>query len=765
MNIKRIVPCKKVAASGWNPVLFLFLAFIATVTICAGDEADPSLLTLERIFTLKEFKAEDFGPARWLKNGKGYTTLEESPQQNKRKDIVRYDPATGKRTVLVPAGHLVPPGASAPLEIDDYRWSPDGTLLLIFTNSKRVWRSNTKGDYWILNLKTRKLQKIGGPAEPSTLMFAKFSPGGERVAYVCGNNIFVEDLKDSRVTQLTTDGSKTIINGTFDWVYEEEFSLRDGFRWSPDGRFIAYWQLDSAEVKEFYLINNTDSLYPRITAFPYPKVGETNSACRVGVVNAKGGETRWFDIPGDPRNFYIAGLEWAGNSEEVVLQHLNRLQNTNNVMIGNAITGKAHTIFTDSDNTWVEVNSDLKWFDKGAYFTFISERDGWKQVYKIPHSGERVNRITPGNYDIISIENIDEKEGWLYYIATPENPSQRYLYRCRLDGSGKPERLTPPNLPGTHSYQVSSDSKWAFHTYSDFDTPPTIDLVRLPSHKRIRMLVNNAGLKNKVKKLKRQPGEFFRVPIGNGVQLDGWCLKPPDFNPAKKYPVLFYVYGEPWGQTVQDRYGGTGYLWHLMLAQQGYVVMSIDNRGTAAPRGREWRKSIYGQIGILASTDQAAALKAIIKKYPYVDASRVGIWGWSGGGSMSLNMIFRYPELYHTAMAVASVSDQRFYDSIYQERYMGLPKDNPDGFKNGSPITFAHRLKGNLLLVHGTGDDNVHYQGCEALINELIAHNKHFTMMAYPNRSHSIREGENTTRHLYELLTRYLKENLPPGDR
>ncbi len=757
--------------------MFLFLVFILTAALCPGEKADPSLLTLERIFTLKEFKADGFGPARWLKKGKGYTTLEDTPEwsataadkvdqeKNKGKDIVLYDPATGKREVLVPAGHLIPPGKSAPLEIDDYRWSSDGKLLLIFTNSKRVWRRNTKGDYWVLHLQTRKLQKIGGQADPSTLMFAKFSPGGDRVAYVCRNNIYVENLKGSQVTQLTFDGSKTLINGTFDWVYEEEFSLRDGFRWSPDGRFIAYWQLDSSKVKEFYLINNTDSLYPKITAFPYPKVGETNSACRVGIVNAKGGETRWIDTPGDKRNHYIAGLEWAGNSEEVVLQHLNRLQNTNKIMLGNAVTGKARTIVSDRDNTWVEVNTGIKWLKQGEYFTFVSELDGWNQVYKISRSGKTIKRITPGNYDIISIENIDEKEGWLYYITAPENPTQRYLYRCRLDGSGKPERLTPENRPGTHSYQVSPDSKWAFHTYSGFDTPPTINLIRLPSHAKIRTLVNNTGLKNKIKALKRLPGEFFRVLIGNGVQLDGWCLKPPDFDAAKKYPVLFYVYGEPWGQTVRDRYGGTGYLWHLMLAQQGYIVMSVDNRGTAAPRGREWRKSIYRQVGILASADQAAALKAIIKKYPYVDASRVGIWGWSGGGSMSLNMIFRHPQLYHTAMAVAFVSDQRFYDSIYQERYMGLPGDNPDGFKNGSPITFAHRLKGNLLLVHGTGDDNVHYQGCEVLINELIAHNKHFTMMAYPNRSHGIKEGKNTTRHLYELLTRYLKENLPPGGR
>ena len=312
---------------------------------------------------------------------------------------------------------------------------------------------------------------------------------------------------------------------------------------------------------------------------------------------------------------------------------------------------------------------------------------------------------------------------------------------------------------------MSHDSKWAIHTYSSANKPPVIDLVRLPEHAKVRVLEDNSELREKIAALKKHPIEFFRIDIGDGVLLDGWRIKPPDFDPQKQYPLFFHVYGEPAGQTVLDRWGGEKYLWHLMLAQQGYLVVSVDNRGTPAPRGRQWRKCVYRQIGILASADQAAATRAIIKSWPYVDPDRIGIWGWSGGGSMSLNAIFRYPDLYHTAMAIAFISNQRFYDTIYQERYMGLPDDNEEGFKNGSPITFAHQLKGNLLIIHGTGDDNCHYQSCEALINELIKHGKHFSMMSYPNRSHSIKEGEGTRRHLYELLTRYLKENLPAGPK
>jgi dipeptidyl-peptidase-4 len=339
------------------------------------------------------------------------------------------------------------------------------------------------------------------------------------------------------------------------------------------------------------------------------------------------------------------------------------------------------------------------------------------------------------------------------------------LFRVPISGSEKADRVTPAGQVGIHNYQLSQDAKWAIHTYSTFKRPPVIELVSLPDHKVVRTLEDNAELRKRLVTLDLGKSEFFRIDIGHGIELDGWCIKPPDFDASKKYPLLVHVYGEPAGQTVLDHWGAGHQLWHQMLAQQGYVVASVDNRGTPAPRGRAWRKSVYRQIGILASEDQAAALRSIEKKWPFVDPDRVGIWGWSGGGSMTLNMIFRYPSLYRTGISIASVADQRLYDTIYQERYMGLPKENADGFRDGSPLTFAHRLKGNLLIIHGTGDDNCHYQGCERLINALVAADKPFTMMAYPNRSHGIFEGPNTTRHLFELMTRYLNQNLPPGPR
>lgn len=745
--------------------LCLLFCSIPVISSAQDKPVDP-ILTVDRIYNSREFASQRFGPARWLKDGASYTTLEDSKDVQGGRDIVVYSAETGKREVLVSASKLIPPPPAGPnpLAIENYEWSADGKKLMIFTNSKRVWRQNTRGDYWVLDLASGALKKLGGRFEPSTLMFAKFSPDGLRAAYVVKNDIYAEDIASGRILRLTFDGSETLINGTFDWVYEEEFSLRDGFRWSPDGRFIAFWQIDSSRVKEFNLINNTDSLYPRLIPIKYPKPGETNSACRVGVVNAFGGPVKWISLPGDARNTYIARMDWAGNSNEIIFQHLNRLQNTLSVMLGDVRTGEARTIFTDKDEAWVDVVNDLRWVENGARFTWTSERDGWRHVYFVSRQGE-AKLITPGDYDVMGIDGIDEKGGWLYFTGSLENPVQRYLYRVKLNGKSKPERVSPKDKPGSHSYQISPAAAWAIHTYSTFDMPSAVDVVKLPAHTVVRLLAENKELMAKVDALKRKPVEFFRVDIGNGVLLDGWCLKPPDFDPEKKYPLFFQVYGEPAGTTVNDRWGGNGYLWHLLLAQKGYIVASVDNRGTPAPRGRAWRKIVYRQIGILASEDQAAAARALIQKWPYVDADRIGIWGWSGGGSMTLNMMFRHPEIYKTGLAVAFVANQRYYDSIYQERYMGLPKDNEEGYKNGSPITYANQLKGNLLIVHGTGDDNVHYQNFEALVNELVAGGKKFTMMAYPNRTHGISEGRGTTLHLYNLLTSFLLANMPPGPK
>ncbi len=745
--------------------LFLFILLFVYIQPILAQTQDKSALTVDRIFNSMDFMGERSGQMRFIEDGKYYTSLEPSKETPGGRDIVKYETETGIREVMVPAKSFIPEGQNRPLPISNYIWSMDHKLLLIYTNTARVWRQNTRGDYYLLDLQTNKLLKLGVDAKPSTLMFAKFSPDGKKVGYVREHNVYVENLSDGKITQLTFDGSTTIINGTFDWVYEEELDLRDGFCWSPDSKQIAFWQLDASGVQNFYLINNTDSVYSKITPVQYPKAGTTNSSCKVGVISADGGNIVWMKVPGDPRNNYIARMEWAANSDEIVLQHLNRLQNKNEVMLGNAKTGDVKTILTETDPAWIDIHDYLHFTENGKEFTWVSERDGWRHLYLVSRDGQKVKLLTPGNYDVIDVQSIDEKDGWIYFIASPDNATQRYLYRISVDGKEKLQRVTPKEFSGTNSYQISEGANYAIHSYSNANTPSITELVKLPGHKIIKKIVENKKLAEKINELKKSPTEFFKIDIGDGVALDGWMIKPTDFNPAKKYPVLFYVYSEPASQTVVDRWGGPQYLWFQMFAQQGYIVISVDNRGTPAPRGREWRKSIYKRIGLLNSADQAAAAKALEQKYSFIDPDRIGVWGWSGGGSETLQLMFRYPDIYKTGMAVAAVTNEKFYDTIYQERYMGLPDEKDSVYEKCSAFSQAKNLKGNLLIVHGTGDDNVHFQNAEFVINELVKYNKRFTMMAYPNRTHGIYEGEGTTLHLYNLLTRYLNDNLPAGGK
>ena len=532
--------------------------------------------------------------------------------------------------------------------------------------------------YWLLDLASREFKQLGGNAAPATMMFAKFSPDGKQVAFVRENNLYVQQLADLKIVPLTTDGSATLINGTSDWVNEEELDLRDGYRWSPDSRAIAFWQFDTTGVPEFTMIDNTSAKYSKTIRFAYPKVGERNSAGRVAVVslaNRNDLNVQWLNVEGNPREHYIARMEWMPDSQQLILQQFNRLQNINRVMIANAKDGETRSVLTETEDTWLENENPVQWLKPGKEFLWISERDGWRHAYRAEVETGKLNCLTPGNFDVIKVEAVDSKNGWLYFAASPDNPTQRYLYRVPT-GGGESQRLTPMNQAGTHTYDIAPNHEVAVHTYSTISQPPVSELIRLSDQKPIRELTTNRVLKENLAKLKLPSTEFLKVDIGHDTLLDAWCIKPKDFDPSKKYPLLFYVYGEPHGQTVKDAWQGQRGLWHLMLAQQGTIVASVDNRGTMSPRGRAWRKCVHRQIGILASQEQAAAARTLLDRWPFVDRTRVGIWGWSGGGSMSLNAIFRHPDLYQTAVAVAPVPNQLLYDTIYQERYMGLPDDN-----------------------------------------------------------------------------------------
>jgi dipeptidyl-peptidase-4 len=496
---------------------------------------------------------------------------------------------------------------------------------------------------------------------------------------------------------------------------------------------------------------------------PYPKVGDGLSEVKIGVVSSEGGEARWFDFPGDPRNNYLARMDYIPGSNEIMVQQLNRPQNENSVWIGNTKTLALSRILVEKDAAFLDIHDNIRWLEKEQYFTWSSERDGWLHLYKVSREGKSMELITEGDFDVERISHIDPQSGYVFYIASPENFTQRYLYRSSLKKRGKAERISPLDHSGQHAYQISENASYAIHTFQNTTTPPIISLVSLPKHETLRVLEDNSSLREAYQALGLQAKEFIKVDIGE-VVLDAWMLKPIDFDPTKKYPLLFYVYGEPAGSTVQDAWMD-GDLWHQYMSNLGYIVVSIDNRGTKTPRGRDWRKSIYGQIGILASHDQMEAAKQLFETYDFIDTSRVGMWGWSGGGQMTLNGMFRYPEIYKAGLAVAFVADQRLYDATYQERYMGLLDQNPQGYRDGSPINFAERLQGDLMIIHGTADDNVHYQSFEMLVDKLIRHNKLFSMMSYPMRAHGINERENTSFHLRQTMEKFWLDKLPPGGK
>ena len=721
---------------------------------------------LHRIFASGQFAGAGFAPVQWTGDGAAYTTVEPAADSSGGSDIVRYETATGARTVVVSARDLTPPGATAPLQFDDYTWSADESRLLLFTNTRRVWRQNTRGDYWVFDRARRRLTKLGGSdAPPSSLMYAKFSPAGDRVAYVRQGDLYAERLADGAITRLTSGADSLHVSGMTDWVYEEEFGLRDGFRWSPDGTMIAFWHFDMTGVRTFYLINDTDSLYPTITPIQYPKAGTTNSAVTAGVVRADGGPVTWLRIPGDARENYLPRLEWAGPGE-ILVQQMNRLQDTDRVMLAHAATGAVTPVLTESDGAWVDAGPlSQPWLAGGREFLWESDRDGWRHVYRVARDGGRTTLVTAGAFDVTAVAGVDEAAGWLYYVASPTNATQRYLYRTRLDGRGGATRLSPAGQPGTHGYSMAPGARWALHTYSTFDRPGTVDLIDLPSHRVVRSLVSDDRLRAAVAPLIRRPGEFFAVTVPDGATLDGWMIKPADFDSTRTYPVLMFVYGESAAQTALDAWGGGATPRYRTLADQGYLVVSVDNRGTPAPKGRAWRKAVYGRYGILPAAEQADAAQVLARTRPYVDPTRIGIWGWSGGGSTTLNAMFRFPDVFAMGMAVSPVADPSLYDTIYQERYLGTPQGNPEGYRLGSPINFAQGLRGPLLVMHGSGDDNVHYQGTERLLNRLIELGKPVDFMVFPNRTHCICQGEGTTLYVFTKLTRYLFEHLPAGPR
>ncbi|HEY5823581.1 MAG TPA: DPP IV N-terminal domain-containing protein [Cyclobacteriaceae bacterium] len=717
------------------------------------------------LFLTVTFFAQAQQGIRWTKEGNGYYRIEGD-------EIVQYTLPDNSKKVLVTKADLTYPGMSN-LKIRTFYFSEDQTKVLIYTNTKKVWRLDTRGDYWVFDMRLRKLRQLGLSQPASSLMFAKFSPDGNKVSFVSEHNVFSEDLITGRIQMMTTNGSRKLINGTFDWAYEEEFACRDGIQWSPDNQHIAFWEIDARNIPDYNMINNTDSVYSKIIPVEYPTAGKNPSPARIGIVDINTKKTVWLAVPGDAQQNYIPRIEWNSPGELFVHQ-LNRKQNESKIFSCNPMSGVAKLIHSEKDEAWIDIYTPwenvyaidfrhkFQWINGGKEFLWMSEKDGWRHLYRIGKDGKET-LVTKGDYDVMDLRLVDEKTNSVYFLASPANATQKYLYKTKLDGTGKAELISPSELSGTHDYTISPTGKFASHSFNNSFTKPVNELISFPDHKALN---DKESIKSKLPAVTEEKKvEFFKVKTAGGVEMDGWMVKPNNFNPSKKYPVLFLVYTEPWGANVHDTYhAANNSLFDGDMAEEGYIYMSIDNRGTPAPKGRAWRKSIYRKVGKINISDQANAAKEILK-WNFVDPERIAVWGWSGGGSATLNLMFQYPEIYKTGIAVAAVANQLTYDNMYQERYMGLPQENMQDFIDGSPITYAKNLKGNLLYIHGTGDDNVHYSNAEMLINELVKFNKQFQFMAYPNRTHSISEGEGTFEHLSTLYSNYLRTYCPPGGK
>ena len=729
------------------------------------------------ILTMHIGFAQRGGAIKWMADGNAYTKTKDG-------GIVKVDPKTEAETVLVKKEQLTPAGATKPLGLQSYSFNAGYTEVLLFTNTARVWRFNTRGDYWVLDLASNTLTQLGKNLPAQSLMFAKLSPDGKKCGYVSEHNLFVEDIATGQVNKLTQDGTRKLINGTFDWVYEEEFGCRDGFRWSPDGTKIAFWQVDATKIRDYYMLNTTDSNYSHVIPVEYPKVGESPSPVRIGVVDINAGPIKWMNIEGDPQQHYLVRMEWDGPNE-IMVQQLDRKQQESKILYCNTTDGSARVIWTDHDKAWVDLNSadifgepgGFDWINGGKDFLWISEKDGWRHIYKISRDGKTETLLTPGNYDIEVMKAIDEANNYVYFSASLNSAVQKYLYRVRIENkkaggkAGKgvktqmsgPELVTSGDLKGTHEYSISPMGHYATHSFSSHNTPNAMEWITLPDNKPMNPVKSIAAT---VKTDNTVNIEYLQVTIDDNITLDCWINKPKNFDSTKKYPVVFSVYGEPAGSTVHDTYGSQNdFLYNGDMRGDGYVQVAVDNRGTPMLKGAAWRKAIYRKIGIINIHDMALGFKKLMDSRPYFDRDRIAVWGWSGGGSSTLNLMFQFPEIFKTGIAIAAVGNQLFYDNVYQERYMGLPQENKEDFVNGSPITYAKNLVGNLLYIHGTGDDNVHFSNAEVLVNELIKYNKQFQYMPYPNRTHNISEGPGTREHLSTLYTTYLRKNCPPGAR
>lgn len=728
------------------------LFFVFTLLLSAGlANAQQKLkITPEDIWQKNTFAIKSVHGVNWMKDGRYYSS-EVADNANQAVDIVKVDVTTGQAVSTIIEGEsLRPEGSQTPLQFDSYQFSADEKKVLFSTETEPIYRRSSKAFYYVYDLETKKLGKLSNGGKQS---YATYSPDGRQVAFARDNNLFVVDLATMQEKQLTSDGKfNHIINGSTDWVYEEEFEFAQAFFWSPNSDQIAFYTFDESQVPE-YNMQVWGGLYPKDYRFKYPKAGEANSVVSISVYDLKQNKAVKMDI-GAEKDQYIPRINWTADNNLLSIRRMNRLQNTLEILHSNAATGASKVILTEKDKAYVEITDDLTYLKNGKQFVISSEKDGFRHLYLYDMKGKQQRQITKGGWEIASVLGIDEKNEVVYFTSTEVSPMTRQLYRISLKGKNK-TRLTRED--GTHNINLSPDFQYYLDYFSTANKPLTVSLHTAKDGKQTKVLENNAALVSRLAQYETSPLEFFTFKTTENVSLNGWMIKPTNFDAAKKYPVLMFVYGGPGNQQVNDAWNAKDFLWYQMLAERGYMIVCVDNRGTGG-RGAAFKKSTYANLGNLETVDQIETAK-YLGGLPYVDKARIGIWGWSFGGYMTLLALTKGNEYFKAGISVAPVTNWRFYDSIYTERFLKTPQENAAGYDDNSPVKYADMLKAKLLIVHGTGDDNVHVQNAFAMTDALIKANKQFESFYYPNRNHGI-YGGNTRLHLYNQMTNFIERNL-----
>lgn len=731
------------------------IALVAGFIAVAGPaqaQLQTKKITLEDCWAKPTFRADGVWGLRPMKDGVHYTSTIQL--EDKTSAVAQFSYATGARVqLLFSESKLIPEGKTDNIEMGDYTLSPDEKKVLISTNAESIYRYSTKEDNYVLDLATGKLRQLSANGKQR---LATFSPDGQKVVFMRDNNLFLVELNGMKESQITNDGAwNKVINGGTDWVYEEEFALESGIRWSPDSRRIAFMRFDESQVKEFGMTMYNTGLYPEPYSYKYPKAGEKNSYVSLLIYDVTNGEIQPVDV-GQETDQYIPRFDWTADASVLSFQRMNRLQNKLELLFADAKTGKSTVMLEETSKTYIEVSFDLRFLPDNKRFIWSSDADGHNHLYSYTFAAGKITgkqQLTTGDFDVVEFYGIDEKTNRLYYQSNEEHPARRAVYSIGIDGKGKKKLST--NL-GTNRAEFSTGMKYYINTFSTANTPPVITLHEA-SGKQVNELVNNEGLKLTVAAYGFAKKEFFEIENAEGIKLQAWMIKPANFDANKKYPVLMHVYGGPGHNTVNDQWERGDFNWHQYLAQQGYIVVSVDNRGTEY-RGSAFKKATYGKMGELESADQIAAAQWL-KQQSYIDGNRIGIQGWSYGGYMSSLCLAVGADIFKMAISVAPVANWRYYDSIYTERYMGLPKDNGKGYDAFSPTSNMQKIKGKLLLVHGTADDNVHFQNSVEMVNALVKNNVQFDFFMFPDKNHSI-YGGNTRLYLFTKMTDYIKANL-----